>query len=198
MTTPPQNRVVDSTSSSQIGPGGGSVSTTLHGTTATATVPAGALAATTTFSITLYAPGAAPEALASVRKTAAGGGTPPLPIPSGASAVAAISINANGATLLKAVQLSVTTSAAASGSVFRLAGYGLYGFGDVDTATYAAGTVTEDDNSAYPGASLAAKTLYEFYTVPQTSADGPPNPATFAISVSGPATVAALGTAQYA
>jgi hypothetical protein len=86
-------------------------------------------------------------------------------------------VTLTGATLLKPLQASFTTAAAAAGSLFRLAGFGNSKFDDVDTVTWTAGTALSDLNVAYPRMSLAAGTLYAFYAEPTIEATAAPTPA---------------------
>jgi hypothetical protein len=147
------------TNSGTVSPSGGSVSTTLGTQTVKVIVPSGALSGPATVTVTVYSSGGAPKPLQSAaRKVQTLGGSPVL--------IVEFSVAVSGATLLKPLQASLTTPAATSGSVFRLAGYGT-AFDDVDTVTYAAGAATSDLNIAYPRMSLATPpggTLYAFYT----------------------------------
>ncbi|HYZ15488.1 MAG TPA: hypothetical protein VE591_03760, partial [Candidatus Acidoferrum sp.] len=181
------------TQTQSVGPSGGTVSTSLNGQTASATVPAGALAASGNVSITLYAPTAYPRILQAlgrkVQSSSIGVSTA-----SGASPLAEIAVDAS-APLTKPIKLSLTGVTPASGTTILLAGYGTAGFDDVDTATFASGTTTEDLNPLFPGASLSSKTLYVFYTAPASNA--PPG-SPLALTVSGPsAAIGAGGTATF-
>jgi hypothetical protein len=102
-------------------------------------------------------------------------------------------VDAGSAPLLKPLKLASTVPAPPTGSVYRLAGYGSAKFNDEDSATFAAGIVTEDNNPLFAQASLAAKTLYAFYVTATPAA-----PSAFSVTVAGPATVTSLGTAGYA
>jgi hypothetical protein len=176
--------------SQSIGAAGGSVSTTLGTQTVNVKVPAGAVATTATFTLTVYSSAAAPKPLSRARQTQSVRAT--RAVSSDAVLIVSFTLTDGGVPLLKPLQASVTTAAAASGSVFRLAGYGTNGFGDVDTATWTNGVATEDDNPKYAGATLAADTLYAFYT---TAA--PLAPPTFVVTVSGPTPVGTISTATY-
>jgi hypothetical protein len=157
------------TQTMSIAPAGGSVSATLGAQTITVIVPSGALSATGTVTLTVYATSAAPSALQSTaRKTKTVGTDSVL--------LSEFRVTVTGATLLKPLQASFTTAAAPSGSLFRLAGLGNSKFDDVDTVTWTAGTATSDLNVLFPRMSLAAGTLYAFYTEPTTEATPAPTP----------------------
>ncbi len=158
------------TQSATIAPSGGSVSATLGTQTVTVIVPSGALSAAGTVSLTVYSLGSAPKALLSAaRKTKTVGADAVL--------LSEFSVTLTNATLLKPLQASFTTTAPATGSIVRLAGFGNAKFDDVDTVTFAGGTATSDLNVLYPRMSLAAGTLYAFYAEPQAEASAAPTPA---------------------
>jgi hypothetical protein len=179
---------LSATSSAALSPSGGSVSTTLGTQTVVVTAPAGALSGPGTLSVTVYAPNAAPKTLTdkgrTVRKVAADG-----------VLIAEFSVTLTGATLVKPLQASLTTAAAASGSIFRLAGFGTT-VDDVDTVSFAAGKATTDQNIAYSRMSLAATTFYGFYTEPAAEATSAATPIiTVASAVANP--IGMQGTAQF-
>ncbi|MEA2687577.1 MAG: hypothetical protein QOD51_184 [Candidatus Eremiobacteraeota bacterium] len=179
------------TQSQTVSPSGGSVTTTLGTETVKVIVPSGALSGPATVTLTVYAAGSSPKTLQS-------SGRKVQTIGSGAALVAAFSVAISGATLLKPLQASVTTVAAPSGSIFRLAGYGT-AFDDIDTATWSGGVATSDLNIAYPRMSLAtapAGTLYAFYTEPSGSASAVPTPVLTAASVT-PNPIGMFGTATF-
>jgi hypothetical protein len=156
------------TQTMSIAPAGGSVSATLGTQTVTVIVPSGALNAQASVTLTVYAPSAAPSALQSnARKTKTVG--------TDAVLLSEFRVTVANATLLKPLQAALTTVAAPSGSLFRLAGFGTK-VDDVDTVTWTSGTATSDLNVAYPRMSLAAGTLYAFYTEPTTEATAAPTP----------------------
>jgi hypothetical protein len=186
--TPPAP--TQATQSQSIGAAGGSVSTTLGTATVNIKVPAGAVGTTATFTLTVYSNVAAPKPLSRARQTQSVRAT--RAVSSDAVLIVSFTLTDGGVPLLKPLQASVTTAAAASGSVFRLAGYGTNGFGDVDTATWTNNVATEDDNPKYAGVTLAADTLYAFYT---TAA--PLAPPTFVVTVSGLTPIGAISTATY-
>lgn len=142
------------------------MSTTLGTQTVVVKVPAGALSGPGTVTVTVYANSAAPHTIQSA-------GRQVRTVGSSAVLLVEFAVQLTGATLLKPLQASLTTAPAASGSVFRLAGYGKK-FDDVDTVTYAGGTATSDLNIAWPRMSLASATapgtLYAFYTETQADA----------------------------
>jgi hypothetical protein len=154
-------------SSASIGPAGGSVTATFGTQTVTANVPAGALSGPGTVTLTVFANGSAPQALSSKRQTKT--------IGAGAALMVEFSITVTGATLLKPLSASASATAPAAGSVVRLAGFGTT-VDDVDTATFASGTVTTDPNLAYSRMSLANDTFYAFYSEPSSAASAPPTP----------------------
>ncbi len=179
------------TQSQSITPAGGSVSATLGVQTVTVKVPAGAVASTATFSLTVYANSAIPKTLAAnAKQTLAKRAT--RSVSSDAILISSFSLSDGGVPLLKPLQASLTTANAASGSVFRLAGYGTNAFGDVDTVTWSSNLATEDDNVKYAGITLAANTLYAFYVtaLPQAAP-------TFTLVMTGPTTVGTLTTGSY-
>lgn len=177
------------TQSASIGPAGGSVSATLGTQTVTVIVPNGALSALGNVTLTLYAPGADPTALQSTARKTKTVGTD-------AVLLSEFRVTLANATLLKPLQASFTTPAANSGSIFRLAGFGTTKADDVDTVTWTAGTATSDLNVAYPRMSLAAGTLYAFYTEPTTEATTAPTPViTVATTATNP--IAMLSSATF-
>jgi hypothetical protein len=175
------------TQSQPVGPAGGTVSATLLGQTVNVIVPSGALAGAGTLAVTLYAPAAAPKTIKSAVRSPRGVGAD-------AALVAEFAVALSGTTLVKPLQAAVVTAAAPAGSVFRLAGYGTH-FDDVDTVTYAGTTATSDLNVAWPRMSLAANTLYAFYTEPQAEA-GVPSPV-IAVHSSASGAVGMFGTATF-
>jgi hypothetical protein len=187
--TPPTS----GSSSQSISAAGGSLSASAGAQTVTITVPAGAVASATTFTATVFTDGSMPKPLASSqRKT--------MSLPAGASPVIEVLIDTSPpATLLKPLKLSLANPGPASGSIYRLAGYGNNGFNDVDTVTWApggpnVGVATEDNNVKYANASSAKNTLYGFYIIPAASAAAPPAITSAAV---GPTSVQTGVTAQY-
>jgi hypothetical protein len=182
--TPP----VTASSSSAVTTSGGAVSTTLQGQTATVTIPANALSANATVTVTLFAAGGLPRAFASTKRST-------LSLPAGAAFIGALSIDTGAATLLKPLSLKITANTPPAGALLRLAGSITGAFNDVDTATFTAGAITNDGNTNYAGPSLSGSTvLYGFYSIPSTSAAAPP---AIAIKVTGAATLNG-GQATYA
>ena len=175
------------TSSGSVTPSGGSVTTTLGTQTVVITAPPGALSGTGTLSVTVFANGAAPKTLHSAGRKVRTIGPDGL-------LIVEFSVTLTGATLVKPLQASLTTPAAATGSIFRLAGFGT-AFDDVDTVTFAAGKATTDQNTLYSRMSLANGTTYAFYVEPSSQATGAATPV---ITVTNPSgnPVAMFGTAQ--
>jgi hypothetical protein len=159
----------------------------------TVTVPAGALSATTSMTVSVYLAGSLPKPLQSKQRGVRS-------LPSGITPIIEVAIDTSPpATLLKPLKLSLANPGPPAGSVYRLAGYGTNGFMDVDTVAWAAGglnvgVATEDNNNAYANASLAIQALYGFYTVPLANAAPAP---TLIAAATGPATLEAGATAQY-
>ncbi len=168
---------------------GGVVSTVLNGQTVTLTVPAGALSQSTTVTLAVYNNAALPRLFQSrLRQTQA--------LPTGTTFITGMSITIGAATLTKPVSFRVAGAPSVSaGSVVRLAGSVQSGFGDIDTASESNGIISEAQNPAYAGATLAgASILYAFYGV--ASANAPAAPAV-TLSVSGPSGLAGGSQAQY-
>ncbi|HEY0613222.1 MAG TPA: hypothetical protein VGC96_01220 [Candidatus Elarobacter sp.] len=165
---PPSNTgsapTTSASKASVIGPSGGSVSTAVGALTATLTVPAGAVAAGTNFTITIYAPGTGPHALASTaRKTQA--------VSPGGVEIADVVIDSGGATILLPLTLSLAGAGGPPpGDVARLAGYNAGAFDDVAVVSYASGTYTTTADPNFPGATLASSTEYKFYDAPAATA----------------------------
>ncbi|MBV8748355.1 MAG: hypothetical protein JO103_01440, partial [Candidatus Eremiobacteraeota bacterium] len=188
------------TQSQLVTPAGGSFSTTLGQQTVTLKVPAGAVATAATFKLTVYSGGAG--------KTFQSGRRTTKSVPTGAVSIVQCSVDDGGVPLLKPLQLSATTVNANSGSIFRLAGLGTYAdpanpgstltsFNDVDTVTWSNGVATEDENLAYPRASLASNTYYDFYVVPQASANTGPGTITLTVAQAPAGTLAPFGTGTF-
>ena len=179
------------TASGAVSPAGGSVSTTLGTQTVVVTAPAGAVSGAGTLTVTVFGNNAAPKALRSAgRKVQSIGADGVL--------VTEFTVALSGATLVKPLAASLTSPAAASGSIFRLAGFGS-SFDDVDTVSYAGGKASTDQNILYSRMSLATPpggTTYAFYVEPSSEASSAPTPI---ITVAGtPANpVAMFGTAQF-
>lgn len=177
--------------SKAIGASGGSLTTSVSGKTALVVVPPGALPATATVTLTAYAAIDFPRAVQSL-------GRKPESLPAGTTPLLEVSVDTGGVPLRKPLQLSIGPVTTPAGDVVRLAGYGTNGFLDVDTVTVVNGAATEDDAPAYPGASLAAQTLYAFYLVSAAGAAPAPVPAV-AVTQAPPAGSVAVGsTAQFA
>ncbi|MBV8078763.1 MAG: hypothetical protein JO186_00125 [Actinobacteria bacterium] len=166
----------------------------------TATVPAGATAAATRFTLTIYANSVAKTLQSAHRGTRS--------IPSGAVGVVQFTLDDGGIPLLKPVQFAIATPNAPSGSIFRLAGLGTYpdpanpgnsitSFNDVDTVTWSNGTATEDENVAYPRTSLASNTYYDLYTVPQANAASGPGTVALTVTQATPGAIPAFGTSTF-
>jgi hypothetical protein len=179
------------TQSGSVTPAGGSVSTTLGTQTVVITAPAGALSGNGTLSVTVYSNTAAPRTLHAV-------GRKVQTIAPDSILAVEFTVSLTGATLLKPLQASLTTPPAATGSIFRLAGFGS-SFDDVDTVTFAAGKATTDQNILFSRMSLATPpgTTYAFYVEPSSEATAAATPV---ITVAGlPANpVGMFGTAQFA
>ena len=176
------------TTSGTVTPAGGSVTTTLGTQTVVVTAPPGAVSGSGTLSVTVFANNAAPKTLHSAgRKVQTIGADSVL--------LTEFTVTLTGATLVKPLQASLTTGAAASGSVFRLAGLGT-SFDDVDTVTFAAGKATTDQNITFSRISLANGTYYAFYVEPSTEATAAATPV---IAVTGAPVnpFAMFGTAQF-
>ena len=176
------------TQSGPVTPAGGSVTTTLGTQTVIVTAPAGAVSGPGTLSVTVFANNSAPKTLHSAgRKVQTIGADSVL--------VTEFTVTLTGATLVKPLQASLSTGAAASGSVFRLAGLGTT-FDDVDTVTFGAGKATTDQNITFSRMSLANGTYYAFYVEPSTEATAAATPV---ITVTGAPVnpVAMFGTAQF-
>jgi hypothetical protein len=176
------------TQSGAVTPAGGSVTTTLGTQTVVITAPAGALSGPGTLSVTVFSNTAAPKTLHSAgRKVQTIGADSVL--------VVEFTVTLTGATLLKPLQASLTTGAAATGSIFRLAGLGS-SFDDVDTVTFGAGKATTDQNILYSRMSLASGTFYAFYVEPSSEATAA---ATAIVTVTGSAAnpVAMFGASQF-
>lgn len=167
-----------------IGPSGGAISVAVSGLTATVTVPAGAVAGSSNFTVTLYAPGSAPHALASTaRKTQA--------VSPGGIEVADLVVDSGGATLLAPLTLALAGAGGPpSGDVARLAGFNAGSFDDVAVLTYASGTYTTTTDPNFPGATLASSTQYTFYDVPAATA----LPGDGTVTVHGPSNGVATGS----
>jgi hypothetical protein len=160
------------TQSANVTPAGGSVTATLGTQSVTVRVPSGALSGPATVSLTVYGGGAAPRPLQSTQRKVASIGAHSV-------LLVEFSVSVSGATLLKPLQSTYNTAAAASGNIFRLAGFGTAP-DDVDTVTWANNVATSDLNVAFSRMSLAAAaspgTFYAFYTEPSGEAGGVPGP----------------------
>lgn len=189
--TPAPPPPTTTSASAAIGTSGGTVSTSVSGKIAMVVVPPGALPAAATVTLTAYAAVDFPRAVQAA-------GRRPASLPSGTTPLLEVSLDTGGVPLRKAVQLSLGPVTAAAGAVVRLAGYGASGFSDVDTVTVVNGAATEDEAIAYPGASLAAKTLYAFYAVPAAGAAPPPAPSVTVTQTSPAGSVPVGSTAQFA
>jgi hypothetical protein len=177
------------TASGAVTPAGGSVSTTLGTETVVITVPPGAISGSGTLSVTVFSNNAAPKALQS-------SGRKVQKVGADAVLITEFTVTLTGATLVKPLQASLTTGAAASGSVYRLAGLGS-SFDDVDTVTFAAGKATTDQNVTFSRMSLANGTYYAFYVEPSAEAGAAAAPVVTVTNPSGNP-VGMLGTAQFA
>jgi hypothetical protein len=186
--TPPPPPTTITTTQSIAAASGGSISATLNGESVKVTIPAGGLSADATVSLSVYQQSALPTTFQSlVRRTQS--------LPTGASFITGFIVSTGSATLTKAMSITATAAAPAAGTVQRLAAANGGTFGDVDTATYASGSVTNDGNSAYPGPTLATSSVtYAFYSVASANAAAAPTPV---ITVSGPASVAAGSQGTY-
>jgi hypothetical protein len=183
--TPPQG----ASESQQIGAGGGMLSVNYGIYTATVTVPAGALPATTTVTLELYGTGHGPvEPVAKRRST--------LALGAGATELAELQLNTDGEALVLPVHLSlIGVATPASGTDIRLAGYGsTAGFSDVDTVTLTGNTASEDGSNLYPDASSGANALYAFYEISSTNVLPPSTPV---VTISGTNPAPAGATTQY-
>jgi hypothetical protein len=184
-TAPPASAV----QSGAVSPAGGSVSTTLGTQTITVRAPAGAVSGAGTLTVTVFA--SSPRPLASSARSV-------RTIGAHALLLVSFSVKLTGATLVAPLQATYSTPAAASGNIFRLAGFGT-SFDDVDTVTWAANTATSDQNVGFSRMSLAdatAGTLYAFYTEPSGEAGGVPGPV-ITPSTAAAQPVAMLGTATF-
>jgi hypothetical protein len=175
------------TNGGSVTPAGGSVTTTLGTQSVVITAPPGALSGTGTLSVTVFANNAAPKTLQSA-------GRKVQKIGASAVLVVEFTVTLTGATLLKPLQASLTTTAAASGSIFRLAGLGT-AFDDVDTVTFAAGKASTDGNVLYSRMSLASGTYYAFYVEASSDASAASTPVVTVTSATANP-VGMLGTAQ--
>lgn len=189
-TVPPGPPPTESTSSNTISPSGGAVSTSIGGTTAVVTVPSGAIASSTTVSLTAYLPSDFPRVLQSL-------GRKPQSLPAGATPLLEVLVDDGGVPLTKPLQLGMTPVAVPAGDVVRVAGFGTAGFTDIDTVTVKGTTATEDEAKAYPGASLASKTIYAFYLIPASSAAAAPTPSVAVTQTSPTGAIPAGSTAQF-
>ncbi len=165
------------------------MSVTLGTQTVVITAPPGALSAAGTLSVTVYANNGAPKTLKSAGRSVRAIGADGV-------LVAEFTVTLTGATLIKPLQASLTTTAAAAGSIFRLAGLGTV-FDDIDTVTFAGGKATTDQNVLYSRMSLANGTFYAFYVEPSAEASAAPTPLVTVTNTSGNP-VGMLGTAQFA
>ena len=136
--------------------------------TATVTVPANALPITASVTITLYGTGHGPHTLQSAARS-------PKSLGANATELAEVAINTGGVAPVLPLKLSLTgVSPLTSGTVIMLAGYGTpNAFTDVDTVTLLSNVASEDDNILYPGASLAANTVYGFYEIAHANVPAP-------------------------
>ncbi len=154
--------------------------------TATVTVPANALPITASVTITLYGTGHGPHTLQSAARS-------PKSLGANATELAEVAINTGGVAPVLPLKLSLTGVSLTSGTVIMLAGYGTpNAFTDVDTVTLLSNVASEDDNILYPGASLAANTVYGFYEIAHANVPAP-SPTITAIT---PASVPAATTTQ--
>jgi hypothetical protein len=169
-TTPP-TPATSASSTASIGTSGGSASVNFGIYTATVTVPAGALPSTTSVTITLYGTGKGPHTLQSV-------GRSPKSLGTGATELAEVALSTGGVAPVLPLKISLTGVAPlATGTVIMLAGYGtIAGFTNVDTVTLVSNVASEDDNVQYPGASLAANTVYGFYEIVSSNVGPLPTP----------------------
>jgi len=168
--------------------GGGTVSITLGKETATVTVPSGAFSAGASLKLTLTATGSLPVTFASKGRRAA------QSVPTNATPLAALTIDAGGAALLAPLQVGFTGAAPASGTSALVTGYNNASFNDVASTTYDGTSYNTAVNVHYPGLTLAAQTLYVLYSVPTANVATP----TSAITVTGPASVSTASQATYA
>jgi hypothetical protein len=184
--TPP---VTASVSQTITAAAGGTVSTVLDGQTVTVTVPAGALSTSTSVTLSVYAAAGLPRLFQSRLRT-------PKALPTGAAFITGMGLTIGSATLTKPVSFRLAGAPnALAGTVVRLAASVQGSFGDIDTATEANGTISEAQNPAYAGVSLAGPSvLYAFYRVPSANALAVP---AVTVSVAGPSSVVGGSQAQY-
>ena len=178
--TPPPPPTSSTTTQSVSAGAGGTVSATFNGQTTTVTIGAGALSATTMVSVTMYTASSLPRAFQTR-------GRQPQAVPVGSALLGGFSIDLGGATLLKPLKVALTASAPAAGQIVRLAVVNATagGYVDIDTATFAGTTVTNDINPAYPSVSHPGGSAapYAFYAVAPANAPAAPVPQ-FAITPS--------------
>jgi len=168
--------------------GGGTATVTLGKQTATVTIPAGAFAAGATLTLTLTATTALPVTFASKGRKAA------QSVPVGSTPLAALTIDAGGATLLAPLQVGFSGAAApASGTSALVTGYNNGAFNDVATTTYDGKSYTTAVDPRYSGLTRASQTLYVLYSVAAANVATP----TAVITVAGPASVSTASTGTY-
>src|ERR1700730_5988541 len=102
------------TTTQSIAPSGGTITTTFSGQAVTVTVPAGALAAATSVTVSVYVPSAAPKTIASRQRS-------PKDLPSDVIPVLEMQVDAGTAPLLKPLKVSAAVAPPPVGSVYRLA-----------------------------------------------------------------------------
>jgi hypothetical protein len=168
---------------------GGSVSTVLGGQTVTVTVPAGALSQSTSVTLSVYANAGLPRLFQSRLRTTKA-------LPTGATFITGMGLTIGSATLTKPLLFRLAGAPnAPAGTVVRLAASVQGGFGDIDTATEASRTISEAQNPAYAGVSLAGPSvIYAFYSVPAANALEVP---AVIVSVAGPSSVVGGSQARY-
>jgi hypothetical protein len=175
------------TSSTSVPAGGGTATVTLGKQTATVTVPAGAFASGATLKLTLTASTSLPVTFASKGRKAA------QSIPTGSAPLAALAIDAGGATLLAPLQVGFSGAALATGTSAMVTGYNNASFNDVATTTYDGANFNTAVNTHYPGLTLASQTLYVLYSLPTANIATPAS----VVTVTGPASVSTASTGTY-
>jgi hypothetical protein len=176
------------TASALIPTTGGAVTVSIAGISVVVTAPAGAFAAASTLTVTLGLPSSSTIGTFAKKRTRES-------VPSGASALASLTISTGGATLLAPLTAVFSGVAApAAGTSALLSGYNGSAYDDVATMIYAGGSYSETTDPHYPGITLGAPTNYVLYTVASGNVATP----SAAITLTGPAAPGAGTPTTYA